>query len=46
MTAKRWKIYETLWRGEKPYETIPYVSVPFDLPLSKKIITDRYGRVC
>ena len=43
MTAKRWKLYETLWNGEKPYQTIPYLSVPFDTPLSREVATDRYG---
>lgn len=43
VTAKRWRLYEKLWRGEKPYETIPYVTIPFDAPLSKEVITDRYG---
>lgn len=43
MTAERWKLYEKLWRGEKPYGVSPYLSVPFDLPLSKEIVTDKFG---
>lgn len=44
-TAKRWKIYEALWNGWEPYNMIPYVTIPFDTPLSKEIITDQYGRM-
>lgn len=43
MTAERWKLYEKLWRGKKPYKTIPYETIAFDTPLSKEIITDQYG---
>ena len=43
MTAERWKIYEALWKGEKPYKKIPYTTIAFDTPLSKEIITDKYG---
>ena len=43
MTAKRWKLYESLWRGEGLYKNIPYITGPFDTPLSKEVITDRYG---
>ena len=43
VTAKRWELYEKLWRGEKPYEKIPYVTIAFDTHLSKKVITDQYG---
>ena len=43
MTAKRWKIYEALWKGQKPYKMIPYTTIPFDTPLSKEILTDKYG---
>ena len=45
MTAKRWKIYEKLWRGDTFFRESPYLSIPFDLPLSKEIITDQYGRL-
>lgn len=43
MTAKRWKIYEALWKGQKPYKMIPYTTIAFETPLSKEIITDKYG---
>lgn len=43
MTAKRWKIYQKLWCGDTFFRESPYLSIPFDLPLSKKIITDQYG---
>lgn len=43
VTAKRWKIYEALWKGQKPYKMIPYTTIPFDTPLSKEILTDKYG---
>ncbi len=43
MTAERWKIYEALWKGKKPYKKIPYTTIAFDTPLSREIITDRYG---
>lgn len=43
MTAKRWKLYEALWKGEKPYKYIPFTTIPFDTPLSKEVITDRNG---
>lgn len=43
MTAERWKLYEALWNGKKPYEKIPYTTIAFDTPLSKEIITDKYG---
>lgn len=43
MTAERWKIYEALWKGEKPYKNIPYTTIAFDTPLSKEIITNKYG---
>ena len=43
MTVKRWKIYEALWRGKKPYQKIPYITAAFDTPLSKEVITDKYG---
>ena len=43
MTAKRWKLYEALWKGEKPYKKIPYTTIAFDTPLSKEIITNKYG---
>lgn len=43
MTAERWAIYETLWMGKKPYRMSPYVSLPFELPLSKEIVTDQFG---
>lgn len=43
MTAKRWKIYEALWKGKKPYKKIPYTTIAFDTPLSKEILTNQYG---
>lgn len=43
MTAGRWKIYEALWKGKKPYKTIPYTTVAFDTPLSKEVLTDEHG---
>ena len=43
MTSKRWKIYEALWKGKKPYKKIPYTTIAFDTPLSKEIITNKYG---
>ncbi len=43
MTSKRWKIYEQLWKGKKPYKKIPYVTIAFNTPLSKEIITNKYG---
>ncbi len=43
MTAKRRKIYEALWKGQRLYKMIPYTTIPFDTPLSKEIITDKYG---
>ena len=43
MTAKRWKLYEKLWNGKNILRISPYLSVPFDQPLSKEIITDEYG---
>ena len=43
MTAERWGLYEKLWKGQKPFRESPYVSTPFELRLSKEIITDRYG---
>ena len=43
MTAKRWKIYEALWKGEKPYKMIPYTTIAFDTPLSKEVLTNKYG---
>ena len=43
MTAKRWKLYEKLWKGQNLLRISPYLSVPFDQPLSKEIITDEYG---
>ena len=43
MTAKRWKTYEMLWEGKKPYKKIPYSTISFDTPLSKEIITNKYG---
>ena len=43
MAAKRWKLYEKLWKGQNLLRISPYLSVPFDQPLSKEIITDEYG---
>lgn len=43
MTAKRWKLYKQLWQGKKHCKISPYLSVPFDQPLSKEVITDEYG---
>lgn len=43
MTAERWKLYEQLWQGKKPFQGSPYLSVPFDQPLSKEVITNEYG---
>lgn len=43
MTAQRWELYERIWKGEKPYSFIPYVSIAFDTPLSKEVVTDRFG---
>ncbi len=43
MTAERWKLYEKLWKGKKPYRECPYIATPFDLPLSNEIVTDQYG---
>lgn len=45
MTAKRWKLYETMWKGKRPYTKIPYTTIAFDTPLSKQVITDEYGRM-
>nr|WP_288233439.1 DUF1266 domain-containing protein [uncultured Anaerostipes sp.] len=39
MTAERWKLYEQLWQGRKPFQSSPYLAVPFDQPLSKEVIT-------
>ncbi len=43
MTAERWKLYIKLWKGETVSRETPYLSIPFDLPLSKEIETDKYG---
>lgn len=43
MTAERWKLYIKLWKGETVSRETPYLSIPFDLPLSKEIVTDKYG---
>ena len=43
MTAERWKLYEQLWQGRKPFQSSPYLAVPFDQPLSKEVITNEYG---
>ena len=43
MTAERWKLYEQLWQGKKPFQGSPYLAVPFDQPLSKEVITNEYG---
>lgn len=43
MTAQRWKLYENLWKGAKPWKISPYRSVPFDQPLSAQITTDPFG---
>ncbi len=43
MTAKRWKLYRKLWRGDTLFRQSPYLMVPFDLPLSTEIVTDKYG---
>lgn len=43
MTAERWKLYIKLWKGETASRETPYLSIPFDLPLSKEIVTDKYG---
>ena len=28
MTAERWKLYEQLWQGRKPFQSSPYLAVP------------------
>ena len=43
MTGDRWKLYDKMWNGKRPYTYIPYVTTPFDTELSKEIITDEYG---
>lgn len=43
LTAERWKLYETLWKGKKPYTKIPYLMIDFHTPLSKEMLTDKYG---
>lgn len=43
MTAERWKLYIKLWKGDNAFRETPYLSIPFDLPLSKEIVTDKYG---
>lgn len=43
MTAERWKLYEQLWQGKKPFQGSPYLAVPFGQPLSKEVITNEYG---
>ncbi|HIY22662.1 MAG TPA: DUF1266 domain-containing protein [Candidatus Flavonifractor merdigallinarum] len=43
MTAKRFRLYERLWKGKRPYKSIPFSTVPFDTPLSKEVLTDQYG---
>ncbi len=43
MTAERWKLYEQLWQGKKPFQGSPYLAVPFDQHLSKEVITNEYG---
>ena len=43
MTAKLGKLYEKLWNGKNLLRISPYLSVPFDQPLSKEIIPDEYG---
>ncbi len=43
MTAERWKLYEQLWQGKKPFQGSPYLAVPFDQLLSKEVITNEYG---
>lgn len=43
MTAKRWKLYERMRGGKRPFRDLPYRSVPFDQPLSKEVITNEYG---
>lgn len=43
MTAERWKLYEQLWQGKKPFQGSPYLSIPFEHPLSKEVVTDKYG---
>ncbi len=43
ITANRWKLYKKLWRGDNFFRVCPYLSIPFDLELSKEIITDKYG---
>lgn len=43
MTADRWALYEGLWKGERPWQMSPYLSIPFDQPLSKENVTDKFG---
>lgn len=43
MTSERWKLYKKMWRGDNLLRESPYLSIPFDLPLSKEVITDKYG---
>ena len=45
MTAARWALYRDLWSGKGRYRVIPYMEAPFDLSLSKEILTDQYGRM-
>lgn len=45
LTVRRKKAFEALWRGEGAYEFIPYLSVDFETPLSKEVVTDAYGRM-
>ncbi|MBS4960481.1 MAG: DUF1266 domain-containing protein [Clostridiales bacterium] len=43
MTAERWKLYEQMWKGRKPFQNSPYLSISFDQLLSKEVVTDEYG---
>ncbi|HJA93541.1 MAG TPA: DUF1266 domain-containing protein [Candidatus Eisenbergiella merdipullorum] len=45
ITAERWALYRDLWSGKGRYRVIPYMEAPFDLPLSKEVMTDKYGRL-
>lgn len=41
MTARRWALYRKLWKGR----VVPYAEAPFELSLSKEVLTDRFGQM-
>ena len=43
MIAKRWKLYERMRGGKRPFRNLPDFSVPFNQTLSKEVITNEYG---